>query len=220
MVDTVEQMLKTIEQEASLTAAYTQRPQFSSKVMKAMSEVNRADFVPESARDYAYNNGPLSIGFGQTISQPYIVALMTDLLELSRTDQVLEVGTGSGYQTAILSQLAGKVFTVERVDSLAASAKKRLQSLGYKNIVYQQNNGYLGWPEHAPFDRIVVTAAAPFIPTALVEQLSSDGRLVLPLGEPYMYQELVVVTKDDNGQAKTQSILGVSFVPLVNDSSS
>lgn len=217
MQDSTKQMLETIVQEAAYTASYTGRSHFSSQVMQAMADVNRADFVPEIDCQRAYANGPLSIGFGQTISQPFIVALMTDLLDLNPEHQVLEIGTGSGYQTAILSKLAERVFTLERIEALAKEAEGRLTRLGYCNISCQQANGYSGWPDYAPFDRILVTAAAPVIPPALIEQLKPGGRLVLPLGAPHHYQELMVISKDDKGITETSPVLGVSFVPLVND---
>jgi protein-L-isoaspartate(D-aspartate) O-methyltransferase len=217
MKDAINQMLKTIEAEARYTASHTGRPSFAKKVMKAMAEVERADFVPRYSRIYAYDNGPLPIGFGQTISQPYIVALVTDLLEPAADNVVLEVGTGSGYQAAVLARLTKQVFTIERVQELADSAEQRLRQLGYNNVEVCCGNGYEGWPEKAPFDGIVVTAAAPFIPPALIEQLKPEGRLIIPLGQPHMYQQLMLVTKDDKGDTETKSILSVAFVPLVDD---
>lgn len=217
MNDTIRQMLKTIEQEAEATAAYTGRSKFSPSVMQAMADVNRADFVPETAQTRAFANGPLPIGFGQTISQPFIVALMTEILDVEPQHTVLEIGTGSGYQAAILSKLAAKVFSVERIKSLGEIAGKRLQQLGYNNVECCHGNGYQGWAEKAPFDRIIVTAAAPFIPPALLQQLKPGGKLVLPLGETQRYQELLKISKDKDGHTETTPILGVSFVPLVND---
>jgi len=217
MDNAIRHMLETIEQEARATAAETGRPRFSPAVMEAMAAVNRADFVPETAQAQAFANGPLPIGFGQTISQPFIVALMTDSLDLEPQHRVLEIGTGSGYQAAVLSKLAAKVFSMERVKSLAEEACERLARLGYNNIECRQGNGYLGWPEQAPFDRIIVTAAAPSIPSALLQQLIPGGKLVLPLGETARYQELLKISKDDNGHTDITPLLGVSFVPLVND---
>lgn len=213
----IEQMLKTIEQEAEATASYTGRPRFSRSVLQAMAEVNRVDFVPDTSQTQAYANGPLPIGFGQTISQPFIVALMTDLLDIAPNHKVLEIGTGSGYQAAILSKLAEKVFSMERVSLLARAATERLKKLGYDNVECCAGNGYQGWPQKAPFDRIIVTAAAPFIPPALLEQLNPKGILILPLGDTYSYQELIKIEKDNQGHTETTPILGVSFVPLVND---
>ncbi|MCX4186937.1 protein-L-isoaspartate(D-aspartate) O-methyltransferase [Methylophaga sp. OBS4] len=217
MKDAIKQMLKTIEAEARYTASRTGRPSFAQKVMKAMAEVERAEFVPDYSRTYAYNNGPLYIGFGQTISQPYIVALTTDLLEVEPDHIVLEVGTGSGYQAAVLAKLVKQIFTIERVKELADAATLRLQTLGYHNIETRCGNGYEGWPEQAPFDRIVVTAAAPAIPPALLEQLKPKGRLVIPVGQPYMYQQLMVVTKDNENNIDTEPVLSVAFVPLIDD---
>jgi protein-L-isoaspartate(D-aspartate) O-methyltransferase len=179
--------------------------------------VLREAFVPPDLQAYAYDNGPLPIGHGQTISQPYIVALMTDLLQLEPDHSVLEVGTGSGYQTAVLAELARKVFTMELIPELGEASMSRLQRLNYTNIEYRTGNGYLGWPEYAPYDAIIVTAAAPYIPQSLIDQLKPGGRLVLPVGQPYMHQELVVVTRDEQGETRTRDILGVSFVPLVGE---
>ena len=184
------------------------------KVMAAMKQVPRNEFVPSSYGDAAFDNGPLPIGHGQTISQPYIVALMTDLLELEADDIVLEIGTGSGYQTAILSQLCKQVYTIEYVPALADIAKARLERLGYDNITSMTGNGYDGWPQHAPYDGIIVTAAASHIPKPLIEQLKPGGRLVIPVGRPHLYQELTVVEKDENGALDISEVLGVAFVPL------
>jgi len=184
------------------------------KVMAAMGKVPRNEFVPKSYVDAAFDNGPLPIGHGQTISQPYIVALMTDLLELGADDIVLEIGTGSGYQTAILSQLCKQVYTVECVAALADIAKARLERLGYDNIQSITGNGYDGWPEYAPYDGIIVTAAASHIPKPLIEQLKPGGKLVIPVGQPHLYQELTVVEKDENGEIDIREVLGVAFVPL------
>lgn len=213
----VKKMLDTISQEARLTADYTGRPRFADKVMQAMAEVNRADFVPAINRAQAYQNAPLPIGHGQTISQPYIVALMTDLLELSPSDRVLELGTGSGYQAAVLAKLAGHVYTLERIAALAESAAERLEHLGYDNVSCRHSNGYQGWPEKAPFDAIIVTAATAAVPTALIEQLKPGGRLVLPLAETGLYQQLTLITKDEYGEIESTPVLGVSFVPLLDD---
>jgi protein-L-isoaspartate(D-aspartate) O-methyltransferase len=182
--------------------------------MAAMENVPRNEFVPGSYGDAAFDNGPLPIGHGQTISQPYIVALMTDLLELEADDTVLEIGTGSGYQTAILSQLCKQVYTIEYVPALADIAKARLERLGYDNVQSMTGNGYDGWPEHAPYDGIIVTAAASHIPKPLIEQLKPGGRLVIPVGRPHRYQELTVVEKDENGEIDIREVLGVAFVPL------
>jgi protein-L-isoaspartate(D-aspartate) O-methyltransferase len=216
MKATREDMLRDIEIEARYTRELTGRERFSARVMQAMGEVPREKFVPPNMLGAAFENGPLPIGHGQTISQPYIVALMTDLLEPEADHSILEIGTGCGYQTAILSVLCARVYTVEVVGELGAAAADRLQSLGYRNIEFRIGNGYAGWPEHAPYDGIIVTAAASHIPDALVEQLKPGGRLVLPVGEPYGYQNLMLVEKDERDETRTRTILGVAFVPMVD----
>ena len=185
------------------------------KVMAAMKQVPRNEFVPSSYGDAAFDNGPLPIGHGQTISQPYIVALMTDLLELEADDIVLEIGTGSGYQTAILSQLCKQVYTIEYVPALADIAKARLERLGYDIITSITGNGYDGWPEHAPFDAILVTAAAREVPPPLVDQLRPGGRMMIPLGGTFG-QDLVLVSKDEDGSLHRRNVLPVAFVPFVH----
>ncbi|MDH5371112.1 MAG: protein-L-isoaspartate(D-aspartate) O-methyltransferase, partial [Gammaproteobacteria bacterium] len=197
------------------TASYTGRKKFDQRVMNAMAEVMRENFVSSQYLPFAYENGPLPIGYGQTISQPYIVALMTDLLDLTSESIVLEVGTGSGYQAAVLSKLAKKVYTVERIKELADSAKERLKNLGHDNIEMRCSDGYTGWQEKAPFDGIIVTAAINHIPPALIEQLKPGGRMVLPVGLPHMHQELILLTKDEDGKTHTESLLAVAFVPLI-----
>lgn len=184
-------------------------------VLGAMLAVPRHEFVPDRYRDMAYTDRPLPIGEGQTISQPYIVALMTELLRLGPGDKMLEVGTGSGYQAAIASRLAGSVFTIEILRPLAASAHKRLARLGYRDIAVRQGDGYYGWPEHAPFDAIIVTAAAGHIPPPLVGQLKPGGRMVIPVGGPLQVQQLVLVEKRPDGSVTTRSLLPVRFVPLL-----
>ncbi len=208
-------MLRTIEEEFLLTRNLTGREHLSPAVLEAMARVPREEFVPDQLRHEAFANYPLPIGEGQTISQPFIVALMTDLLEPQRGQTILEVGTGSGYQAAILSLLVDQVFSLEVVPLLAEQAGRRLERLGYGNVAVRQGDGYRGWPEHAPFDGIVVTAAAPFVPPALVEQLRVGGCLVIPVGLPYHHQELQLVERDASGERKTTSILGVAFVPMV-----
>ena len=184
-------------------------------VIGAMLAVPRHEFVPSDLRDLAYSDRPLPIGEGQTISQPYIVALMTELLELRSGDTVLEVGTGSGYQAAVASHLADSVFTIEILPGLAEQAARRLRDLGYSDVVTQQGDGYYGWPEHAPFDGIVVTAAAGHIPPPLVEQLEPGGRMVIPVGGQFQVQQLVLVEKRPDGSVTTRSLVPVRFVPLV-----
>jgi len=180
-------------------------------VLQAMRKVPRHKFVPMELQSMAYNDYPLPIGEGQTISQPYIVAFMTESLGLKGGEKVLEVGTGSGYQAAILAEIAKEVYTIEIIESLAEQAKKRLKEMGYKNIFVKHGDGYLGWPEHAPFDAIIVTAAPKEVPPPLIEQLKVGGRLVIPLGE--QYQELVLIEKTKKG-IKRKPLLPVRFVPM------
>jgi protein-L-isoaspartate(D-aspartate) O-methyltransferase len=180
------------------------------RVLSAMDKVPRHQFVPIEVQPYAYLNRPLPIGFDKTISQPLMVAVMTDLLELSPDDAVLEIGTGLGYQSAILAELAGKVYTIEIVDELAQRAGQRLKREGYTNVEVRVGNGYFGWPEHAPFEKIIVTAAPDLIPTPLINQLRSGGKMVVPVGMPRA-QQLVVVNKDVSGKVSTKEIMRVLF---------
>jgi protein-L-isoaspartate(D-aspartate) O-methyltransferase len=207
-------MIDDIESEVRLTSKMIGRNRLNPKVMSAMASTPRDKFIPKSQLEYAYNNGPLSIGYGQTISQPYIVALMTDLLELDADDVVLEIGTGCGYQAAILSQICKQVYSIEYVPELAELARVRLQKLGYNNIETKTGNGYDGWPEHAPYDGIIVTAAATHIPEPLIEQLKPGGRMVIPVGERYFYQELILLEKDEDGKIERKDVLSVAFVPF------
>ncbi len=185
------------------------------RVLDAMRAVPRHEFVPGAVRDDAYGDSPVAIGFGQTISQPYIVALMTELAKPSPGDRALEVGTGSGYQAAVLSRLVAHVFTIELLEPLARSAAATLQRLGYANITVRSGDGYLGWPEEAPFDIILVTAAPEEVPAALVAQLKPGGRLIVPVGPRYDVQDLRVMVKDLAGHVTTRSVIPVRFVPLV-----
>lgn len=182
------------------------------RVLQALRDVKRHLFVPAESAEDAYEDYPLPIGEGQTISQPYIVALMTELLELKAEDRVLEIGTGSGYQSAILSRLAREVYSIEIVPSLGETARKRLDLLGYDNVQVRVGDGYQGWPEKAPFDTIIVTAAPPEIPQALVDQLAEGGRMVVPVGTNY--QELMRLDKKD-GRVTKRVITAVRFVPMV-----
>ncbi len=184
------------------------------RVLSAMLKVERHLFVPKEYRSSAYNDQPLPIGEGQTISQPYIVALMTELLELKGEEKVLEVGTGSGYQAAILAELAKEVYTIEIIETLANSAKKLLSELGYKNIYVKTGDGYLGWPEASPFDAIIVTCAPDHIPQPLLDQLKEGGRLVIPVGT--YSQELKKITKRQ-GQFETKDVIPVIFVPMTGE---
>ena len=183
-------------------------------VLNAMMRIERHHFVPQGLENAAYNDTPLSIGEGQTISQPYIVALMTELAKVHKNSRVLEVGTGSGYQAAVLSVLAREVYTIEIIESLANEAKQKLDSLGYDNVSVRVGDGYKGWPEEAPFDAIVVTAAPDHIPQPLVDQLKIGGRLVIPVGD--FYQDLAVITKTEQG-IKQDKIIPVRFVPMTGE---
>jgi protein-L-isoaspartate(D-aspartate) O-methyltransferase len=183
-------------------------------VLTAMREVPRHLFVPEAVRAAAYQNRPLEIGHGQTISQPYIVALMTHLLRVEPGHRVLEVGTGSGYQAAVLARLAARVWSIEIVEPLAREASERLRALGHANVTVRAGDGYAGWPEEAPFDRIIVTAAAPHIPRPLIAQLRRGGRMVIPVTTGSRGDRLMLVTKDAAGRVRTRALLPVRFVPL------
>lgn len=184
------------------------------RTLEAMRTVPRHKFVPKLYAPFAYNDQPLPIGEGQTISQPYIVAFMTEQLKLKPGCRVLEVGTGSGYQAAVLSLLCREVYTIEIIPSLGEGARKVLEELEYKNVSVKIGDGYLGWEEHAPFDGILVTAAAPHIPQPLIDQLKIDGRMIIPIGEVFDVQDLVLVEKKEDGSVTTQKILPVRFVPL------
>ena len=211
----MKQMLADIDREVEFTRDIIGKDALDSRVMDAMARVPRDAFVPQEIRSQAFRNGALPIGHGQTISQPYIVALMTDLLATGPDHVVLEVGTGTGYQAAVLSLLCRSVYSMDLVPALAVSARERLAGLGYDNVRVRAGNGYHGWPEHAPYDGILVAAAAPHIPPALVEQLRPGGRLVIPLGRPYSRQELMLVTRHDDGQTTRRPVLAVAFVPLL-----
>jgi protein-L-isoaspartate(D-aspartate) O-methyltransferase len=185
-------------------------------VLRVMENTPRHLFVPESQSEAAYTDGPLPIGEGQTISQPFIVAIMTELLELKGHEKVLEIGTGSGYQAAVLAQLVDTCYSIELVKKLAETSHDRLQRLGYANVITKCGDGYNGWPEYAPFDRIIITAAPPEIPKALIEQLKPEGKMVLPVGK--FYQELIVVTRTPKGISR-ERIIPVRFVPMVKPDS-
>lgn len=209
-----EAMLSDILEEVELTRYEIGKAALDERVMAAMAKVPRERFVGTYDRYRAFANGPLPIGYGQTISQPYIVALMSDLLEPRPDSVILEVGTGSGYQSAVLAELVQHVYSIEIIGALAREAGERLQELGYGNVTVRHGDGYHGWPEHAPFDGIIVTAAAPHIPPSLVEQLKPGGRLVIPVGEPGGVQQLMLVEKRSDGSTSSRSILMVAFVPL------
>ncbi|OHC70792.1 MAG: protein-L-isoaspartate O-methyltransferase [Rhodocyclales bacterium RIFCSPLOWO2_02_FULL_63_24] len=207
-------LLDEIREEAWVTRYLTSRPTLAPRVLDAMRQVPRHAFVPDELRHAAYANHPLPIGCGQTISQPYIVALMTDLIEPRPEHVVLEIGTGSGYQAAILSRLVKQVYSMEIVPQLAADARARLQRLGYDNIEVRAGNGRLGWPEHAPYDAILVAAAPGRIPPALIEQLKPGGTLVIPVGIQQVGQDLLAIKKQAGGAIEQRRVLPVAFVPL------
>ncbi len=184
------------------------------EVLRAMRTVLRHRFVPREVIEQAYDDTPLPIGYGQTISQPYIVAYMTQIVHAGRNTGVLEIGTGSGYQAAILSAIGAKVYTIEIIPELAKAAALRLKDMKYKNVIVRCADGYYGWKEHAPFDAIIVTAAAGHIPPPLLKQLRPGGRMVIPIGGPFMVQNLVLAIKDEAGGIKTQNLMPVRFVPL------
>jgi len=203
-------MAKVAETAATLPAG----AKLDLRVLEAMAQVRRHRFVPDKQQDAAYEDRPLPIGYGQTISQPSLVAFMTSLLALEADHRVLEVGTGSGYQAAIAARLVEAVYTIEIIPPLAESAAERLATLGYDNVSVRQGDGYYGWPEHAPFDAVIVTAAASHVPPPLVEQLKPGGRMVIPVGARVQTQFLLLVEKDTEGKVKTRSLLPVRFVPL------
>ena len=209
------EMVRTIEVIARQSSGGATPTTLDTGVLEAMRRVSRHAFVPAAQRDLAYANRPLPIGYGQTISQPYIVALMTDLLRLAPRARALEIGTGSGYQAAVLAELGHQVYTIEIVSDLAEQAAMRLSALGYAAVHVRQADGYYGWPEAAPFDGIVVTAAAPQIPPPLLEQLKPGGRMVIPIGAAFLVQQLMLIEKGADGSIRTEALLTVAFVPLV-----
>lgn len=197
--------------------AFGRTPVTDAAVIQAMLKVPRHLFIPQTGRAYAYDDSPVPIGHGQTISQPYIVALMTQALELKPGMKVLEIGTGSGYQAALLAEITPHVYTIEIIRPLYESAQERLRALGYTSCVVRLGDGYYGMAESAPFDRIIVTCAALHIPPPLWEQLKAGGRMVIPIGGPYETQRLLLVTKDDQGRRSSRNLELVRFVPLVTD---
>ena len=207
-------LVEVIEQDVRDTSLYLDKEALDPRVMAAMGKVPRHEFVPAIQRPKAYTNRPLPIGYGQTISQPYIVALMSDLIKPQAGDKVLELGTGSGYQAAILAELTGQVYSIEIIEALGKQADERLSRLGYDNITLRIGDGYYGWEEHAPFDAIVVTAAASHVPPPLVAQLKPGGRMIIPVGSRFLTQQLVLIEKEPGGQLITRQILPVKFVPL------
>ena len=210
-------LVTVIEQDVRATSLYLDKEALDPRVMAAIARVPRHEFVPAEQRPHAYANRPLPIGHGQTISQPYIVALMSDLIKPQAGHRVLELGTGSGYQAAMLAELTGQVYSIEIIEALGTQAAERLSRLGYDNVTTRIGDGYYGWEEHAPFDAIVVTAAASHVPPPLVAQLKPGGRMVIPVGSRFLTQQLVLIEKDPGGQLITQQILPVKFVPLTGE---
>ena len=215
--DARQNLVDIIEQDVRDTSLYLDKEALDPRVMAAMGKVPRHEFVPAIQRPKAYTNRPLPIGHGQTISQPYIVALMSDLIKPQADDRVLELGTGSGYQAAILGELTGQVYSIEIIDALGKQAAERLSRLGYDNVTTRIGDGYYGWEEYAPFDAIVVTAAASHVPPPLVAQLKPGGRMIIPVGSRFLTQQLVLIEKDADGQLITRQILPVKFVPLTGE---
>ncbi|WP_455281843.1 protein-L-isoaspartate(D-aspartate) O-methyltransferase [Cupriavidus necator] len=208
-------MVKEIATVAAAAGAQSGRHALDPRVMAVMGQVPRHEFVPDQQKLYAYENRPLPIGHGQTISQPYIVALMTDLMMVKPGDAVLEIGTGSGYQAAVLAGLARAVYTIEIIEPLGRQACDRLKRLAYRQVACKVGDGYYGWDEHAPYDAIIVTAAASHVPPPLIRQLKPGGRMVIPVGAQFLTQYLLLVEKSGDGTVSTRQILPVRFVPLV-----
>lgn len=210
-------LLDEIRDEVWDTRQLTGRHALERRVVEALRQVPRHEFVPSELQAGAYANRPLPIGHGQTISQPYIVALMTDLIQPEPDHTVLEIGTGSGYQAAVLSKLVKQVYSMEIVEELATEAGARLRRMGYDNVEVRHANGRLGWPEHAPYDAVLVAAAARWIPQALIDQIRPGGTLVIPVGPWHAAQELIVVKKQQDGRVEQRRVLPVAFVPLTGD---
>ncbi len=211
------QMIAEIIQDVVETSHYLGIKTLDRKVLHVMSSVPRHEFVPKNNKSNAYLNHALPIGHGQTISQPYIVAIMTQLLNLDSTSVVLEIGTGSGYQAAVLAELAANVYSIEIIEPLAKQAIIRLDRLGYKNVKIKHADGYYGWAQHAPYDAIMVTAAASHVPPSLIKQLKPGGQIIIPVGSRFMTQQLLLINKQENNKLTTRQILPVRFVPFTGD---
>ncbi len=209
-----QRMIGEIRDDVRLTSHQLGRAALDERVLQTLAKVPRHAFVPASQSDHAYENRPLPIGFGQTISQPYIVAIMTDLLGLEPDHAVFELGTGSGYQAAVLAQLSNHVYTMEIIKELGSRARETLDRLGYANVTVRVGDGYYGWEEHGPFDAIMVTAAGDHIPPSLIRQLKSGGRMIIPVGSRFFTQQLLLIEKNTDGSVRTQAVLPVRFVPL------
>lgn len=212
-----QELIDVIKAQVVSTRDFLRQDTMDQRVLDALGKVPRQDFVPHNQRAFAYENRPLPIGHGQTISQPYIVAIMTDLLKTKPNDKVLEIGTGSGYQAAILAELVDSVYSIEIIEALGEQAADNLKRGGYHKVQTRIGDGYYGWESQAPFDGIVVTAVASHIPPPLIKQLKPGGRMVIPVGAPFMTQYLQLVTKGNDGTIRTQQILPVSFVPLTGE---
>ena len=215
--DSREQMIRLIEADVRYTSSYLKRSSLDQRVLDAMARVPRHEFVPPELVDMAYQNRPLPIGHGQTISQPYIVAIMTDLMDLEPGQRVLEIGTGSGYQAAVLAEIDVRVWSIEIIPALGEQAKTRLQRLGYDKVEVRVGDGYYGWPGNAPFDAIIVTAAASHIPPPLLQQLKPGAKMIIPVGSRFSTQQLLLVTRGENDEFITRQVLPVRFVPLTGD---
>jgi len=209
-----ERLAQTIEREVRLTRSYLGKSGLDQSVLQALRRVPRHEFVTQDHKTQAYKNRPLPIGYGQTISQPYIVAIMTDLLQVESDDIVFELGTGSGYQAAVLAELVQHVYTMEIIEPLGERARETMARLGYDNVTIEIGDGYFGWKEHAPFDAIVVTAAGDHIPPPLIQQLKPEGRMIIPVGSRFMTQQLVLIEKQKDGTIRSREILPVRFVPI------
>jgi protein-L-isoaspartate(D-aspartate) O-methyltransferase len=208
------EMVSVIQKDVEWTRSSLGKAGLEARVVEALLKIPRHEFVPPDQAPFAYENRPLAIGYGQTISQPYIVAIMTDLLLPAPSHKVLEIGTGSGYQAAVLSGLVAEVYTMEIIGPLATQAKERLDRLGYKNIQSRHADGYYGWKTAAPFDAIIVTAAADHVPPPLLQQLKPGGKMIIPVGGKFTVQQLVLIEKNEKGNVTTRQILPVQFVPL------
>jgi protein-L-isoaspartate(D-aspartate) O-methyltransferase len=209
-------LVELLREDSSQAEEYG-APPINDSTLDIIGRVPRHEFVPDELRQFAYDNRPLPIGADQTISQPYIVALMTDQAEVTNDETVLEIGTGSGYQAAVLSEVAGQVYTIEIIESLGRRATDTLERLGYDNVNVRIGDGYAGWPEHAPFDAILVTAAPEEVPQPLIDQLAVGGRMIIPVGEEYEVQVLRLLIKQADGTLATSSVIPVRFVPLTRD---
>lgn len=211
------ELIDIIKSDVVRTSAFLGQGALDERVLGAIGKVPRHEFVPDDQRPHAYENRPLPIGYGQTISQPYIVAIMTDLLKLKQSGRVLEVGTGSGYQAAILAELVDSVYSIEIIEELGKQGAENLKRAGYDRVHTRLGDGYYGWETDAPFDGIMVTAVASHIPPPLIKQLKPGGRMIIPVGGQFMMQYLTLVIKDFNGKVTTRQILPVSFVPLTGE---